>query len=192
MKRILFVLLFIITACGTQDSGDETRVDGILDSEHRIFVTSQSFSGNLAGIEGADDKCREAALSAGLVRSYKAIISTNTNYAIDRLIINGSVYVINSTSEILVASSGADLWSSESSNLLSSINYDENKNLVSVTPWTGTTASGGGGTGFCDNWSSDQASFNGDTGATSSSNYQWIENSFKDCSQLNPLYCISQ
>jgi len=44
----------------------------------RTFVTSQVFSGNLGGIDGADKRCRDAAMAAGLPESFSfhAYLST--------------------------------------------------------------------------------------------------------------------
>ena len=42
----------------------------------RVFVTSETFSGNLNGIEGADQQCQSLAESAGLTGTFKAWLST--------------------------------------------------------------------------------------------------------------------
>lgn len=46
----------------------------------RGFVTRDAFTGDLGGLEGADEKCRAAALAAGLVRpeAFHAVLSTGT------------------------------------------------------------------------------------------------------------------
>jgi hypothetical protein len=191
MKWIQLIILFTVVSCGVADSGDVTTIDGIIDSEHRIFVTSSTYSGNLGGVSGADDKCRQVAINAGLVRTYKAIISTSSSDASNRLLISGNIYVVTGAdSRTLVANSGTDLWNTDSVNLNTTVNVDENYSVVAVTPWTGTTASGGAGTDLCSDWSS--TSGNGDVGLTSSAGSQWVENTFVSCGQSHPLYCISQ
>jgi hypothetical protein len=198
MKKILIIFALLVfmsqlSSCGVKDSGDETRVDGILDTEHRIFITSQSFSGDLGGIEGADAKCRQAALDAGLVRNYKALISTVSSDAFSRLAIIGPTYLINAAQEAtLVADSSLALWSSETSSLLTAINVDQNGTLVTATPWTGTTASGGAGTDFCNDWQSSSSTDDGGVGSSTNNDSQWVESDFKACDQENSIYCISQ
>ncbi len=52
----------------------------------RAFVTTQVFTGDLGGIEGADKKCRDAAMTAGLPQPYRfhAYLSTPDSPANDR------------------------------------------------------------------------------------------------------------
>ena len=52
----------------------------------RAFVTSQAFTGDLGGLDGADDKCRDAASAAGLSQPHRfhAYLSTPSSSANDR------------------------------------------------------------------------------------------------------------
>ena len=52
----------------------------------RAFVTAQAFAGDLGGIEGADHKCRDAAMAAGLSepQRFHAYLSTPESPANDR------------------------------------------------------------------------------------------------------------
>ena len=50
----------------------------------RIFITTTSYSANLGGIAGADNKCALAAMAGNLGGAWKAWISDGATNAIDR------------------------------------------------------------------------------------------------------------
>lgn len=181
--------LIVTVSCGVQDSSDQ--IDGISDSDHRVFVTSVSYNGDLGGLAGADAECKQVAQSAGLGRNYKAILSSNSEDAEIRLNITGGVYLFTgSSTRVLVASSGIDLWGTSLGNLKSAINRDENYLLVSDKVWSGTNSEGGDfPTDNCGNWQSTAAT--GFYGSTSRVSSEWIENAPESCSNFNRLYCIS-
>ncbi len=189
MNKILLLSTFFLIACGVSDSSDEA--DGISSSDHRIFVTSNSFNGSLGGISGADDKCLLAARAAGLERTYRAILSTASSNAEERLNITGNVFVFtDSETPQLVAPSGVALWGTRLSSLNGAINRDEFFNLSAVSVWTGTGIEGdfiAGNT--CSDWSFNSGS--GFTGRSDSISQDWVENIPANCSASNRLYCIS-
>jgi hypothetical protein len=53
----------------------------------RAFITQEAFTGDLGGLEGADEKCQVAAFTAGIPapESFHAVLSTGTLSANDRL-----------------------------------------------------------------------------------------------------------
>ena len=53
-------------------------------SSKTVFITSQTFTGALGGLEGADDKCNRAAAAAGLSGTFKAWLSTSSTGPADR------------------------------------------------------------------------------------------------------------
>lgn len=57
-----------------QDQGQEELSDGDLDGKpiRLVFTTSTVYTGNLGGVQGADEKCNETAKLAGLGGTYKA------------------------------------------------------------------------------------------------------------------------
>ena len=153
MSRISgLVFLFVMISCGGQDSSD--KKDGIADSDHRIFVTSLTFTGNMGGVDAADTLCSQAANSAGLERTYKAILSTSAIDAEVRLNITGGIYMFtDSSTPVLIAASGIDLWGTDSDPLKNAINRTEQYSIVNDNIWTGTNSEGGTfSTQNCNNW----------------------------------------
>lgn len=189
MKRLSTIsLLLIMTACGVQDSSD--LKDGIADSDHRIFVTSASFTGSLNGLSGADQKCQDAKSSAGLERNYKAIVSVTGSEAKSRLNITGSIFMFtdDSTRE-LIAANGVDLWDTGNEDLINSVNRSEGYLTISDTVWTGTNNDGSLAFETCNNWTS--ISSDGQYGNSENIRGEWVESGFESCANANHLYCIS-
>lgn len=129
----------------------------------RVFVTSQSFTGNLGGVGGADRKCQAAANASKLARggTYKAWISagtpasspsqrfTNRAQAGPYVLVNGTV----------VANDWADLTTSKSGEYLRArINVTELGTTATGTnlTWTATATDGSPSTLFegptCQGW----------------------------------------
>jgi len=55
----------------------------------KVFITAQSFTGNLQGLEGADKKCQEQAESEGFQGTWKAFLGSDQTLAQDRLNLDG-------------------------------------------------------------------------------------------------------
>ncbi len=53
---------------------------------YRGFVTSAMFTGNLDGLDGADEKCQDAADAAGLVGNFRAFLSGDDESANERFV----------------------------------------------------------------------------------------------------------
>ena len=110
-----------------------------------VFVTSTTHDGLLGGGKGADTICQNAAISAGLIGTYKAWLSTGEDGytgtdARQRLIHSPRPYI--RTDRVRVAGNWPDLTDGE---LANPINVDENGDLVNgpnFLVWTGTDASG--------------------------------------------------
>lgn len=191
MKQLLFLSTLFLVACGSPDGGDE--IDGINSSDHRIFVTSSSFNGNLGGLSGANSLCNTAARGAGLSLNYSAILSTSSSDAETRLNITGNVFIFtDETTPQLVASSGVALWEANFNSLNSAVNRDELFNIVTANAWTGTGVEGRfiAGNG-CDNWTSNSGGEDGFVGDSGRVDEQWVEGLPIACSFTHRLYCIS-
>lgn len=194
IKASALVLPFILSACGLSDSSDGASTDGIVGDQHRIFITSSTYTGNLGGISGADSKCQTAAQNAGLLRTYKAIISDSSDEARDNLSLVGEVLNIDSSgNQDTIVEFGANLWDSS---LDTNIKYDEFGNFQSGRVWTGTDSDGGNTSGTlenCSNWSSSSSGVDGGVGDSTSSFGDWVEDaSTQTCDNSFRLYCISQ
>lgn len=195
MKKIIItgITLLTFTACGGPDVTAEDT-DGVRPEDHRIFVSSASYTGgSISSQKDADSNCTSLAEGAGLVRPYKAILSTQETDANDHIDITGSIYIFtDSKTKILVASSVTDLWAAETGNLLlNAVNRDESYNSASgVRVWTGTTNNGGVANDNCSDWTSTAAS--GWYGNPDAKDDTWLEADTASCNNSYRIYCISQ
>lgn len=120
-----------------------------------VFVTSQTYTGNLDGLSGADSKCQELADAAGLSGSFKAWLSDSTTEAHDRLAQAAVPYV--RVDGVHVAKNWTDLTDGS---LLAPIDKDETGDLVfAENVWTGTRSDGttshlNGTETQCNDWTS--------------------------------------
>ena len=184
---VLFIFPFLFIACGSPAGGD--LLDGLEDGEHRVFVSSQSYSGDLGGISGADDKCQDLADRAGLKKDYQAILSDSGSDAQTRLNISGSIHIFDGVQKRRVASSGADLWNTDIADLSLGIKFDEDGDEVNDLVWTGTDSDGNALGDHCDDWSSESNS--GWYGESEKKSAEWSESNFSSCSNFYRIYCIS-
>lgn len=163
-------------------------------ASYKIFVTSNTYNGNLGGLTGADTKCQESAQVAGLGGIWKAWISDSTTSAASRLNHAEDPYqLVNGT---VVASNWADLTDSS---LAIPINITENGTYVPSSnfpwTWTNTLANGEKASSIpannCQNWNStlDTAYI----GYTAFSDYIWTYGGVNNlCSNSLRLYCFQQ
>jgi hypothetical protein len=161
----------------------------------QVFVTSQSFTGDLqssagelTGLDGADNICTDAAKEAGLEGAWTAWLSDDTVDAGDRMF-DAEFRLLNET---IVADNLADLTDGT---LNSAIFFDENLDQVGAgsTVWTGTETDGRyGGSGTCDSWTSSDGVFSGQIGEATAMDGDWTDmGGGHSCNQLNRLYCFS-
>jgi hypothetical protein len=169
-------------------------LDGIGNSEHRIFVSSLTYDGNLGGLSGADSKCSALASAAGLERVYKAFIGSSANSLKSRFTLIGPVYNFRdeSTSNKIV-NLGSDLFDADVEDLLANIEYDENGDSVTDTVWTGSDSEGENAlTSDCQNWSSNNGGDDGSVGDNTRTTGFYLEDPpVQACSGLYRIYCIS-
>ncbi len=167
-------------------------------AQKRVFVSSQTFSGDLktagAGVTGADGAnklCNTLATTAALGGTWKAWVSVVGTKAADRLVdvggwrlvgpggAAGSVVFAN-----LAATSGAAAVA---------INHNETGVEVGVgyPVWTGTLANGGVGQ-TCLDWTSGVAGNSGTRGAGNGT-VAWTENNAAaPCNETKAIYCFEQ
>lgn len=185
---------------GTED-GD--KVDGSNDTpsttgRKRVFMTSTTYTGDLGGVEGADDKCALVADGANLGGTWKAWISSSTVNAIDRIDDVGPWYLVGETNKVF----------NNKSNLattpLESVSLDENGNGLSsnyfsyschgsycdvstsaIAAWSGTDHGEWVGHG-CSDWKSSDG-IDGHAVTSSWSSYDAIR-----CNSRLRLFCIEQ
>lgn len=155
----------------------------------RIFASSLTYTGNLGGLSGADSKCQALAVAQSLGGNWKAILSTSSVNAKDRISIYSSVELLDGTT--LVASDFDDLWDEAVTNR---VNRDETNSALSGTSkvWTGTDGFGGkhaNGT-FCNNWTNSTTAYDGRVGDTTKTNVQWVDQRDEACDSTYRIMCI--
>ena len=162
--------------------------------ENRVFVTSASYTGNLGGVSGADQKCQDSANSASLGGTWKAWVS---NVSARFIHSNKRYKLLNGTT---IANNWADLTDND---LISGISVNESGNTVGqVKVWTANSNAQDPGS-FCNeanaegqDWKNASASLTGHVGEAARSNFMWASiggtQSIENCSNSYRLYCFEQ
>lgn len=155
-------------------------------SQHIAFISTIFTSASaIGGLAGADNRCQTLATAASLSGTYKAILSTSTVNAKDRITISGPV---KNTNNETVATNQADFWDGT---LAANIKYSETGALISSgAAVTGTTAAGVYSGFACSNWT---AAGTATWGSHTTAAWIAFDNNW-DCSMSNGprVYCISQ
>lgn len=158
-----------------------------------VFVTSDTFSGDLGGHQGADDKCQTAASSAGLSGTYRAWLSTSTQDPLDVLVQSAVPY--RRLDGMQVAQNWPDLIDGMLDN---PINLTEKMTFVpgpvcdSRAAWTASFANG---TEYdvsktCSDWTSSSGTTTG--GNPNETTGAWSHGCPLSCASLASLYCVEQ
>jgi len=164
-------------------------------AEKLVFVTSDTFDGNLGGLAGADAICQAAADNAipPLSGVFKAWLSDNTDSPSTRFTQATVPYKL--TDGTTIANDWADLTDGS---LAAPINVTENGGLPGGLPyvWTSTTATGSAELccANCSEWTSNAPIFaDGWWGNSAASNASWTDtNTGAPCINLVHLYCFEQ
>lgn len=165
----------------------------VICSDKTVFVSSQTYTGNLGGLTGADAKCNTLASAAGLKGNYMAWLSDSMNSPSTRF----NDYEYNNyvlTDGTSIAHAWADLIDSS---LLHAINLNENGQATSAQyVWTNTLQDGTIGNvnnlWNCFSWTSSEISYSGGRGTTNSTTATWTNNGAPSCSLNYPIYCFEQ
>lgn len=171
-----------------------------------VFVTSETYTGNLGGLQGADAKCQQLAINAGLPGLYMAWLSDNfaspstrfNKAAINYTLVNGAV----------IANSWGDLI--DPFDLYYAIQIDENGNILAgeyplTTVWTGTDTDGTpyphltsksdcchNWEEFCYQWTQELPSVEATFGQYNSTSLLWTAPGTDPCNEEKHLYCFQQ
>jgi hypothetical protein len=155
--------------------------------EHRLFVTSQDFLGDLGGLAGADARCQGAADSVSLGGAWKAVLSSSTVAARDRITITGPV--VSAIGGNLIANDYSDFFDGTVDFPLKTDEWGTYVFAGSYA-WTGSTAMGEiSKSDTCSDWTS-----NAGAAAIGDPNSPSMSLGFDDarCSNTMRLYCIEQ
>jgi hypothetical protein len=165
-----------------------------------VFVTSETYTGNLGGLQGADAKCQQLAINAGLPGVYKAWLSDN--FASPSTRFNKAAVNYKLVNGVVIADSWGDLIDG---NLHYAIQIDENGNILSgewplTKVWTGTDYDGTSFPEYCCNdweefcyqWTQEVPSEGARFGQYNSDNTSWSRGVTDPCNEENHLYCFQQ
>jgi hypothetical protein len=157
-----------------------------------VFVSSETYNGNLGGLTGADAKCQALAGAAGIIGTFKAWLSDSTKGPATRFWHSNLPYV--RVDGIQVASNWSDLVDG---NLSNPINITESNVLVPFATfvWTATLPTGeinDSVNAYCLDWTTESNSYIGGYGAAVNTNEGWTSLSTMSCNVLRSLYCIQQ
>ena len=165
----------------------------------RIFVTSETYQGNLGGALGADEKCQLLADNAGLDGAFKAWISQSESsspaQSWEQHMPFRPYYLVDDTKI-------ADDWNhltntnAVDNELHHVINKDENGQLVETAPlrvWTNTNWDGNRvSTDNCNGWTKSGKDWTSKYGSIESTSHNWSWAGGMRCNWLGRLYCIQQ
>lgn len=161
-----------------------------------IFVTSQTFTGDLGTRDGGDSKCQSAAKDAGLPGTFRAWLSEEGASVVARLVTDaGPLRLVNG---MMVATNSADL---AMNGPRTGIALDERGRKRGggacedggLMAWTGTRPDGGAPDqpGLdCAQWRSGGGQ--GLAGLVGRTDDSWTSACQRPCGQQAALYCIEQ
>jgi hypothetical protein len=152
-----------------------------------VFVTSETLSGDLGGLDKADALCNELAKKAGFDGKFAAWLSTADTNASDRVgfgpfaRVDGKP-IADDVGDLIDSSLQNPISLDESGNDLSK--EDAGKRLV----WTGTNARGVGEDDTCKDWqTTDAQGVYGDLASTAGN---WTQDKLTGCNAAYRMYCF--
>ncbi|WP_186343237.1 DUF1554 domain-containing protein [Allochromatium palmeri] len=178
--------LFICSA-----SGWKLYLGSTLDDHKLVFVTSETYDGNLGGVTGADSKCQAEADLALLTGTFKAWISDETSSPNTRFSKSDVPYILPSGE--IVAENYEDLTDGFIENPININPYGDYYNNQAV--WTGTRYDGNLSNGTCNNWTigyGNRINENGIRGSINSIDQGWSSDFNVRCDSNYRLYCFQQ
>lgn len=158
-----------------------------------VFVTNETFAGDLGGSQGADEKCQIAAMTAGLSGVFRAWLSTSAQQPLDSLVPSTVPY--RRLDGVQVAKDWADLVDGMLEN---PINYTETMIFVpgpaceQRAVWTASFDSGteyDAAAKSCSDWTSTAGTT---TGGNPSLTNAWSDGCPLSCAGQASLYCVEQ
>jgi hypothetical protein len=167
------------------------------------FVTSTTYTGNLGGLAGADDKCQARAEAGGFWGTYKAWLSSTFGSPSSRFRCTAascSAQGYQGVDRTPIASDWADLTTCDPDTdvcLDAAISLDElHQSATTDQTWTNTRTNGVpfGQFSSCENWSNGTSGVvRGVTGQPGAVDATWTAFGFLDgCTNTRSLYCFQQ
>ena len=162
------------------------------------FITSETYTGDLGGVEGADENCNVLASEYGLQdagdNNFMAWLSDSDveSSPINRFPNVGTSQPFVRTDDVRIAEDWEELTSA---NLRSAIALNENEQPQSGKSWTSTVADGNFAGPFpqsvnCIDWTDDTADITGMRGDTGNTDQSWSFTGQSTCDEELHLYCF--
>jgi hypothetical protein len=159
-------------------------------SERRVFVTSQTYTGALGGIAGADDACVALAGAAALGGQWKAWVGDGIDAPVTTFVQSRVPYVL--VGGPTVAADWADLTDGT---LAAAIDRDETGSAVDAAGnthvWTGASTTGTPLPYHCEGWTTTTPDFT-PRGLFTATDSAWVMSGPDPCATANRLYCFEQ
>ncbi len=175
------------TACGNVCDSSVCSPEGC---GLKVFLTDQSFTGDLGGLDGADAKCMTEANDA---RVYRAWLHDGVEGPLERFTPTNRAYVLDE--DIVVAENFDQLMGMLDAPIdreYSGMWPDNLPGQSCVTAvWTNVEPGIQGGTEHCMGWTS-EAPGPGRTGYWTSIGETWTSACTADCAETYRLYCFEQ
>ena len=184
-----FYLVRVESACGENLGTDSTEQRRQASYAKQVFVTSTVYSGDLGGLAGADEKCQQRAVAAGLPGTFRAWLSDGTTSASARLTHSTLPYV--RVDGVQVADNWADLTDGGlgAAIVVDELGVDIQMNDSEV--WTATSSNGNYFGFSCANWATGSSGY-GHVGLAHVVDATWSETYYMWCYETNRLYCLEQ
>lgn len=157
------------------------------DCNKLVFVSSNSHTGNLGGVEGADAICQADAVAAGIPGTFKAWISSASSSPSSRF--THSPYPYQLANGTRIANNWADLTDGA---LAAAIDRWLGGSQIVGYIWTGTKANGTHAGNDCAGWTSSASAAWGYIGSSEYASANWTFLQSLTCDARLALYCFQQ
>lgn len=188
-----------ITIVVTAENGNTTSytitVTRLNATTKRMFVTANSYNGNLGGVTGADSLCNADTNKPNDGSTYKAVITDATNRvacsnANCTLATENVNWVIGANLNYIRASDAATLFTSNSAGIFSFGSITNSFDTSSNKYWTGLNANWTSNGSHCSLWANTGGS--GMVGNGNQTNNNAISQNTQGCSGTQNLLCAEQ
>lgn len=167
-----------------------------------VFVTSDSFTGALGNLDGADAKCQAAADAANLDGTFKAWLSVGSQTPANRFVPGTGPWrllpnvVDGDNLPPVVATNFTGPITCGATCLQHAIDRDENGEIVSFNVWTATFSDGSVSSDSCAGWTTDSSLKSGLIGESTAKDEFWTGSKTQSltftCNIPQHLYCFEQ
>ena len=158
-----------------------------------IFTSRATFTGNLGGIFGADQKCQTFAQAAGLNGKFQAWLSDSKTNAIDRVPEGGPWKKLRDGARADLVFATRDSWRGFPADFVDLFQDERGLAPAGGTPptWTGTDIGGAKAAKNCLDWTSANPVETGAAGIRASlpEKQAWTQDANNACSRLSSLLC---